>query len=357
MIDDRGREKTYIDGEIIFKENDLGREMFIIKSGVVKIFRVRNGREIILANLKEGDFFGEMSIFTGQKRSATAQATGECDLQIIDQDEFKDYVKEPIIWRILERMSNRIKEFDDKMEDLLIEDELRKVVQLFRRYVSPKVVDEILKTAGSSDLDLSGELREVTVLFADIRNFTTIAERMRPHEVVDLLNQYLGEMTHVVFRYDGTVDKYIGDAIMAVFNAPVVQKDHAWLAVSAAFHIQEAVAAMRLTNPFISVGIGINTGSAILGNIGTDLHLDYTVIGDAVNIASRLCRDAGPGQMLISAKTYEYVQKYVDVIKMDPRRFKGKAEPIEIYNITGLKSDIKNKGGKDAGRTRADQKL
>jgi len=357
VIYDRGKEKTFSDGEIIFKENDYGREMFIIKSGIVKIYRVRNGREIILANLKEGDFFGEMSIFTGQKRSATAQATGESVLHTVDQDQFKDYVKEPVVWRILERMSHRIKEFDDKMEDLLIEDELRKVVQLFRRYVSPQVVDEILKTAGTADMDLSGELREVTVLFADIRNFTTIAERMRPHEVVDLLNMYLGEMTHVVFRYDGTVDKYIGDAIMAVFNAPVLQKEHAWLAVSAAFHIQEAVASMRAVNPFISVGIGINTGSAILGNIGTDLHLDYTVIGDAVNIASRLCRDAGPGQLLISAKTYDYVQKYVEVINMDPRRFKGKAEAIEVFNITGLKSDIKNKGGEDAGRTRADKKL
>lgn len=345
------------DGQVIFRENDIGNEMYIIRSGKVKIFRERNGKEIVLATLKEGDFFGEMAIFSGLPRSASAQSIGETELEILSKDSFMKCIKEPVIWRILEKMSQRIRETDEKLEDLLIEDELRKVIQLFRRYVAPKVVDEILKTAAEGELDLSGELREVTVLFADIRNFTAIAERLQPHHVVQLLNTYLGEMTHVVFRYDGTVDKYIGDAVMAVFNAPVSQKDHALLAVNAAFQIQKTVEELKEREPYLSVGIGINTGPAILGNIGTDLHLDYTVIGDAVNVASRLCRLAGPGQLLISPGTYTKVKKAVVVEKLEPRLLKGKSKPMDIYNVTGLKLNKNREGGEDARGARGYQKV
>lgn len=335
-----GTVKKYKDGELIFNENDYGREMYIIEAGKVKIFRIRNGREIILATLRKGDFFGEMALFSGLARSAAAEAMDGCQIRTVNHNDLKKIVNEPVIWRILKEMSQRIREFDDKMEDLLIEDELRKVIRLFRRYVAPQVVDEILKTSGTETLDLSGELREVTVLFADIRNFTSIAEKMKPHEVVELLNTYLGEMTHVVFRYDGTVDKYIGDAIMAVFNAPMRQKEHARLAVTAAMRIQEAVADLQSVNPNISVGIGINTGSAILGNVGTELHLDYTVIGDAVNIASRLCRDAKAGELLISESTYRQVKDFVEATGMNARKFKGKTELIKVYNVKSMLGDV-----------------
>jgi class 3 adenylate cyclase len=340
-VQNGGLVKTYEDQEIIFNENDYGREMFVIESGKVKIFRIRNKREIVLATLKKGDFFGEMALFSGLSRSASAQALDNCQVRIVNKNELKKIVNEPVVWRILQEMSQRIREFDDKMEDLLIEDELRKVIQLFRRYVAPQVVDEILKTSGTETMDLAGELREVTVLFADIRNFTSIAEKMAPHEVVELLNTYLGEMTHVVFRYDGTVDKYIGDAIMAVFNAPMKQKYHARLAVTAAMRIQESILGLQGDNPNIAVGIGINTGSAILGNVGTELHLDYTVIGDAVNIASRLCRDAKPGELLISESTYEQVKDYVSATRLDSRMFKGKTELVKVYNVQDMREDIK----------------
>lgn len=349
--------KSCKDGEVIFRENDIGNEMYIIRSGKVRILRERDGKEIVLATLKEGDFFGEMAIFSGLPRSASAQSVGETQLEMLSKDSFKKCIKEPVIWRILEKMSQRLRETDEKLQDLLIEDELRKVMQLFRRYVAPKVVDEILKTAAQGELDLSGELREVTVLFADIRNFTSIAEKLQPQRVVELLNTYLGEMTHVVFRYDGTVDKYIGDAVMAVFNAPIQQKDHALLAVNAAFQIQKTVEELKEKEPYISVGIGINTGPAVLGNIGTDLHLDYTVIGDAVNIASRLCRVAAPGQLLISAGTYAKVNKAVVVEKLEPRLLKGKSKPMEIYNVVGLKSNKNKKGGEDARGARGYQKV
>lgn len=343
-------------GQDIFLENDYGRSMYIIRSGQVKIYRIRDDRETILAILKHGDFFGEMAVFTGLARSASAQALTDCELQEVNKEAFIKLVKEPVIWRILQKMSDRIREFDDKVEDLLIEDELRKVVQLFRRYVAPQVVDEILKSTGSGQtIDLSGELREVTVLFADIRNFTTIAEQMEPREVVDLLNTYLGEMTHVVFRYDGTVDKYIGDAVMAIFNAPVIQEDHALLAVKAAKNIQSVVTEIGLEkSEKITVGVGINTGKAILGNIGTDLHLDYTVVGDAVNIASRLCRVAAPGELLISRQTYEQTKKYIIAEQRPAQKFKGKTTPVQIYHVTGLRPEKpRRKDARKPGKTKA----
>jgi class 3 adenylate cyclase len=352
-----GKLKKVKRGEDIFLENDYGRHMYIIRSGQVKIYRIRDGRETVLSNLIHGDFFGEMAVFTGLARSASAQAITDCELQVVDKEAFIEIVKEPVIWRILQKMCDRIREFDDKVEDLLIEDELRKVVQLFRRYVAPQVVDEILKTTSSGQIiDLSGELREVTVLFADIRNFTTIAEKLEPHKVVQLLNTYLGEMTHVVFRYDGTVDKYIGDAVMAIFNAPIVQKDHALLAVKAAKNIQTVVASIgSKKDDDVAVGVGINTGKAILGNIGTDLHLDYTVVGDAVNVASRLCRVAAAGELLISGNTYKQTQDYIIAEEMPAQKFKGKTVPINIYKVLDLKQEKKR--GRSAEKPRKAQKL
>lgn len=341
--------KEFNDGEIIFEEGESGEELYLIKEGEVKIFRHRKGQDIILARLKRGDFFGEMSVFTGEPRSASAQAVGKCKLRVISKDDFKSLIREPETWHILEVMSRRIREFDDKIEGFLVDSRLRKVISLFRKYVAPQVVDEILKFSDSDVIDLSGELREVTVLFADIRNFTTIAENLQPQEVSSLLNTYLGEMTHVIFRYDGTVDKYIGDAIMVVFNAPVRQENHAWLAVSAAFRIQERVLELKKNNPSISVGIGINTGKAIIGNVGTDLHLDYTVIGDAVNVAARLCQIAQPGELLISDETYQKVKEHVEVEDYGWKKLKGKREPVKVCNVTGLKSDIKHQFRREAG--------
>lgn len=308
--------------------------MYVLVSGSVKIIRQRGNQTTILARLNEGDFFGEMSVFTGLDRSACAQAATDCKVELIDKETFINLVDEPVVWRLLQKLSDRIMEFDNRVVDLLVEDGLTKVLQIFRRYVAPQVVDKILYSAGNDiELDFSGELREVTVLFSDIRNFTSIAERMSPHEVVNLLNTYLGEMTQIIFRFDGTLDKYIGDCVMAIFNAPIIQEEHAKLAVSAGKQILSRVDELRGDNKDISVGIGINTGKAVIGNIGTDLHLDYTAIGDAVNIASRLCRLAGPGELLISDDTYKLLDTTVQVKERAIKKFKGKTKPVKIYNI------------------------
>lgn len=330
------RTQKFNKGAFVFKEEDEGKCMYIINTGEIEILRQRSNQTTILARLREGDFFGEMSVFTGLNRSASAQAATNCELQIIDKKDFINLVDEPVVWRMLQKLSDRIMEFDNRVVDLLVEDELAKVVHLFRRYVAPQVVDKILQTSGQKDLHLCGEIREVTVLFADIRNFTAIAEKMQPHEVVNLLNTYLGEMTQVIFKYDGTIDKYIGDCIMAIFNAPIEQTDHARLAISAGLKILEKIQKLHTPENKITIGIGINSGRAVLGNIGTDLHLDYTVIGDAVNIASRLCRVAAPGELLISGQTYDLVKDLLKVDERPSQKFKGKTNPVKIYNVVEI---------------------
>ena len=323
-------------GDLIFQEGDEGKYMYIISSGEVEIFKQRGSQTTILAALKREDFFGEMSVFTGMDRSASAIANTNCELQVVSRETFKKQIEDPVIWRLLQKMSDRLLEFDNKVVDLLVEDELAKMIQLFRRYVATQVVDKILHNSEKNKFNLSGEVREVSVLFADIRDFTTYTEKKPPREVVKMLNKYLGQMTQIIFRYDGTVDKYIGDCVMALFNAPTHQKDHAELAVKSGWQILQQIKKMKKENQDIAVGIGINSGRAVLGNIGTDLHLDYTVIGDAVNVASRLCRVAAPDELLISEQTYELIKDKVDVEELGERKFKGKSKPVKIYNIKKL---------------------
>lgn len=168
----------------------------------------------------------------------------------------------------------------------------RAVISLFGEYLSPELVRQMAADPMNYDLD-KGEQRELTILFADIRGFTRIAETMKPHELREYLNEFLTVMTEIVHRHGGTVDKYIGDAVMAFWGAPIADRDHADHAVAAAIEMQKAAAEMsyRFTVrglPALSIGIGVNTGEVTVGDMGSKLRRSYTVIGDAVNLAARL---------------------------------------------------------------------
>ncbi len=215
--------------------------------------------------------------------------------------------------------------------------ERKKVTQLFGRYVSPQVVDQILK-ADEESLQLGGKLNEVTILFADIRGFTSMSEKLPPEDVMSVLNACLGAMTEPVLKYQGTVDKYLGDAIMAIFNAPIVQEDHAFLAVKTALEIQRNMAGLEKEGINMKCGIGINTGPAVVGNVGTELRVDFTVIGDTVNTTARLCAIAKPRQILISENTYQKVKGRVAVMELPPVQVKGKEKPVVIYEVVEIKS-------------------
>jgi adenylate cyclase len=212
----------------------------------------------------------------------------------------------------------------------------RFVKELFGRYISPQVAREVVSKADVGELNLEGEQREVTVLFADIRNFTRISDSMAPNATVRMLNASLAVVMDAVIQNGGMVNKFGGDNVMAVWNAPQSQPKHARLAVKAAWEAQQNVDELRQIDPRlrpVQFGIGVNTGKAIAGSIGSMGRAEYTVIGDTINLASRYCGGAPGGQIWIGDTTYELVREDVEVKDLGPQEFKGKKEPVRVYQI------------------------
>lgn len=222
--------------------------------------------------------------------------------------------------------------------------EKKLIKEAFRRYVSHQVAEQIFQNPDRYLLSLKGERRRVAILFADIRDFTPLAESMEPEEVVKVLNSYLSYMTEAVFKYQGTLDKFIGDCVMAVYGAPLFLKNPTEMAVRTALEIQKNVIGLnqeRLKEgeKVVEIGIGINTGEAVVGNIGSEDRLDYTVIGDNVNLASRLQVAANSlgVKILISKQAYEDIASIVEARKIPPFQVKGKREPVQAYIIESLR--------------------
>ncbi|MBW1998082.1 MAG: adenylate/guanylate cyclase domain-containing protein [Deltaproteobacteria bacterium] len=225
------------------------------------------------------------------------------------------------------------------------ERERRKIGGAFNQYVSKHVVSEMLKNP--ERLRLGGDKKELSVLFSDIRGFTTISETMPTEELVQVLNEYLTSMTEIVFRHEGTLDKYMGDALMAIFGAPLDQFDHPIRACASALDMTSELA--RLNDRWVKegkipleIGIGINTGIMMVGNMGSVHRFDYTVIGDAVNLASRLeaANKNYRTNILISESTYEKVKSHFECLELDSVRVKGKVEPVRIYHLMGRKGSV-----------------
>ena len=224
---------------------------------------------------------------------------------------------------------------------IFVEEREKKFIrERFTNYVSPGVVDELLKNPRM--LELGGEDREITVFFSDIRSFTTISEEMKsPHDLVLLLNDYLDSMTEIIIANDGTLDKYVGDEIMAFWGAPVAQEDHALKACRAAcmqMKFLRKELQPRLTEmerPMINIGCGLNTGDMLVGNIGSSSRMDYTIIGDNVNLGARLegTNKIYGTSILISESTYLQVRDRVTAREIDEIRVKGKKEPVTIYEL------------------------
>jgi len=229
---------------------------------------------------------------------------------------------------------------------LLVTEELqsRHIKGLFSRYVSPKVVDQLVRNP-HAELRLGGNKQTITVLFSDIRGFTTLSEQLAPEQVVELLNEYFQTMTEVIFRHDGMVDKFIGDAIMAIFGAPVAHPDDPIRAVRAALDMKAALARLKEKwagegKRVFDIGVGINTGEAIVGNMGSQQAMGYTAIGDTVNLASRLesaNKDVGSSGILISESTYQAVAGLVEAREHAGIKVKGKANALSVFEVLGLK--------------------
>jgi class 3 adenylate cyclase len=213
----------------------------------------------------------------------------------------------------------------------------KQIDQLFRQYLPASVATALLSDPAQAAL--GGAEREITVLFGDLRGFTSLSERLSPPELVDLLNRYYGAASPVVLEHGGTIDKFMGDALMALFNAPATQADHALRACRAALAMQQAIAPISSAAPDMPhFGIGITTGPALVGNIGSEAIRNFTAIGDTVNLASRLQSRAAGGQILINASTYALVRDHVEVSSLGQIQLKGKQAPVEVYILHAIRA-------------------
>lgn len=222
------------------------------------------------------------------------------------------------------------------LDDLTERKKLEAQRRLFERMVSPAVIEQL----DPNGLQLGGKRTDITILFADIRGFTSYSEKLSPEKLVLTLNRYLAAMADAVLSQEGTIDKFMGDAIMAWFNAPIPQKDHTLRAVKAALILRETVERLYKELPkdeHLAFGVGIHYGDAVLGLIGTEKRLEYTAISDNVNAAKRIQENSEKNQILISREAYERVKKDVNVKPHVEMSVKGKTQPIEVFEVLGLK--------------------
>jgi len=232
----------------------------------------------------------------------------------------------------------------NKMAQGLIERD--RVKDIFNRFHNKEIADKLL----SGEVNLGGERREATIFFSDIRGFTGMSESMEPEAVVEMLNEYMTRMVSVIRAHHGVVDKYVGDAIMAIWGVPIGQPNDTANAVKACLEMRKALAELnniRLARGQVAlkIGMGLNRGSVIAGNIGSNEKMEYTVIGDAVNLASRMesmTKEYG-SDLLVSRQVYDQVSNLFVFEQMESARVKGKSEAIEVFQVRGYIDDMGQK--------------
>ena len=220
----------------------------------------------------------------------------------------------------------------------------KQITSTFSRYMDPKIVNKLAKD-DQNTINLLGEKRDVSVLFVDIRGFTKMSESMEPEEVVSILNEYLGLVTDCIFKHGGMLDKFIGDAAMAIFNAPTDQEDYIYESVATAYDIAKGSEELskKLLEKYgktVSYGVGVHCGKAVIGNIGCKTRLDYTAIGDTVNTSSRIEGQAQKGEVLLSKEVNDALLGRIVTEDAGFLTLKGKAEPVNVFRLI----DIEKKG-------------
>jgi class 3 adenylate cyclase len=213
---------------------------------------------------------------------------------------------------------------------------LRSKFELFQKMVSPAVIERL----DPDRLLLGGDRRIVTCIFADIRGFTNFSEYLDPVQLLDVLNRYLGAAADAVLLHEGTLDKFLGDAVMAIFNAPEQQEDHTLRAVRAAMQMRNDILALHevmAPQYRLSFGIAVNYGEAVVGLVGTKQRVDYTAIGDTINTTKRIQENARAGQVLLSDSAYERVKDHIEVTALEPMKVKGRVQPVQVYELVGMK--------------------
>ena len=239
----------------------------------------------------------------------------------------------------------------------------RRIMKEFKKYVAPQVLEQMNKS-GELSIKLGGESRDIAVLFVDIRGFTTLSEALSPEQVVEMLNEYLALTTEAIFKNGGTLDKFIGDATMAVFNAPVDLPDYEARAVQAALDIVHGAAKVNVRikekiGREVAFGVGVNCGKAVVGNIGCETRMDYTAIGDTVNTAARLEGKALGGQVVISENLRQRLAGRIITEPLGEMALKGKAEPLAVHSVLGFvenNGEAKEKATKEVTNEAAEEK-
>jgi len=228
---------------------------------------------------------------------------------------------------------------------VLEERERRKVERIFGRYVDPRIAQQLAASRSVEEIISRGERKDITLLFVDIRGFTAMSEAMAAEDVQAVIHEYLEEMSALILKWSGTIDKYVGDEIVALWNAPVAQPDHALLAIRCAYDLVSKAPDLeaRLASknlPPISWGIGVNTGPAVVGNMGSTDRLQYTALGDTVNTAARFCGAAPPFNLLIGLTTFNACSDFIAVDEMPGLQLKGKsAETFRLFKVTAIRQD------------------
>ena len=222
------------------------------------------------------------------------------------------------------------------LDDLTERKALEAQRRLFERMVSPAVIRQL----DPDSIKMEGKRADITILFADIRGFTSFSEKQTPENLVAVLNRYLAAAAEAVLAEEGTIDKFLGDAVMAWYNAPIPQSDHTLRAVRSALAIRGAIEKLYVELPseaHLSFGVGIHFGEAVLGLIGTEKKLEYTAIGDSVNTTKRIQENSQKNQIMISEEAYNKVKKYIYVDKLEAIQVKGKSKPLTVYEVLGLR--------------------
>lgn len=228
-----------------------------------------------------------------------------------------------------------------KYQFLEIQEKIHEVERTSRlkRYLSPQVVETII-SGQEKDLVLKNERREVTVFFSDLRGFTRFSESVEPEEVIHLLNNYHAEMGKLIFKYDGTLERFAGDAIMVIFGAPIPCENHAFTAVRMALEMKGEFQGLKKEwerkDYRLDIGIGLSSGYATVGNVGFEGRMDYSAIGNVTNLAARLCERAKGGQILMSKGTFLHVEEQVRAREIGNIRYKGLQRPIVTFELIGL---------------------
>lgn len=250
-------------------------------------------------------------------------------------------LREKEILQRLKDSNDQLTALNERINSLNKELELRNsfIKDVFGRYTSDEIVETLLESP--EGLSLGGEKRKVTVLMADLRGFTSLSEKLPPEQVVKILNNYLSKMTEVIDSYGGTIDEFIGDAILAIFGAPTLREDDAQRAVACAVMMQRAMEEVNATNaadslPAVEMGVAINTGEVIVGNIGSHRRAKYGVVGKSVNLTSRIESLTVGGQILVSESTFAEVGPDARTVGTNTVSLKGVSEPVTVYDIGGI---------------------